>query len=669
MKSSVQVHRLAHLIQQRTTTLCAKTLFQIHDQLITTGLHADHLYVASLFNLCLSNPSTLYHAAAIFCHSQEPITAEWLTMVRRLASETNPFQAISIFRAMFSVRPNSPLDDPFIYASFIKACDKLSAFREGKSIHCRVLRLGLDYNVNVMNALIYFYSSLANSVRCACVLFDKIPQRTVVTVNCMISGYMKNKLFNAGVDLFNRVLGCSFDLTLKPNYVSLVILISGCTEYGDFSVGKLLHSYCHKTGLGMRIEVSNALVDLYAKFGCMGGAVRVFHEMHEQDLVSWNTLIGAYVNNNDCKKAFSLFKEMKIRNIECDRVTLINLISASVNSRDLDMGKVVHGYIKVSGMAITVTVGTALINMYSKCGIVEFARNVFDELPAENIASWNSMIFGYIECGYYNEALGLFNVIQSSNLKPDEITFLGSILACRNSGQLQQGIHVHSFIENSNHHGSTILCNALVDMYAKCGSMSRAKALFDWMPKRDVISWTSIIVGYATNGEGKEALVAFQKMIAEKIEPNPVTFIGVLLACDHAGLVDDGLNMYDLMCRTYHVEPNIEHCGCIIDMHARAGMLEEAYKFVKDMSVEPNAVVWRMLINACRVHCNFDLGLSFVRGLTELKTLHGPEDRVISSNILADAGRWDDVLHARGLMVAQEPPKVAGKSSVSDLVM
>ncbi|GAV57829.1 LOW QUALITY PROTEIN: PPR_2 domain-containing protein, partial [Cephalotus follicularis] len=171
---------------------------------------------------------------------------------------------------------------------------------------------------------------------------------------------------------------------------------------------------------------------------------------------------------------------------------------------------------------------------------------------------------------------------------------------------------------------------------------------------KDVISWTSIIVGHAVNGEGEDAFITFRQMCAEKVEPNSVTFLGVLSACDHAGLVEEGRNLHDSM----H-----QHIGCVVDMHARTGMLEVAHKFAKNMPIELNSVVWRMLVNACRVHGDTDLGLSLLSGLR--REVSGAEDHVILSNILAEAGRWDGVLHSRSMMIARKAQKVAGKSSVS----
>ncbi|XP_010258369.1 PREDICTED: putative pentatricopeptide repeat-containing protein At3g05240 [Nelumbo nucifera] len=658
--------KLSHLLRRKTDRFSYRDLLQIHAQLITTGFHVYRSWLLAFLELCASNPSALDHATALLRHIKHPDVSLWRVMIRRYASDVNPHHSLSFFRDMLRIKGDAHLD-PFICASVIKACGKVAAIREGKSVHCQVLRIGLDSNVNILNTLIHFYSNTANSISRCYTLFDRMPQRTIVTVNCMISGCMKNELFEVGLRLFNQVQGGSFELGMKPNDVTLVILLSACAEFGDLGIGKSLHSYCCKANLCLEISTCNALINLYSKFGFMEEATRLFGEMPQRDLISWNTIIKGYAENNDCRKALALFREMRGGDLEGDGITLISLLSGCAQSRDLDMGKWVHAYLKIRGLAITIPVGTALINMYSKCGLIDFARRVFDELSHKNIVSWNSMIHGYVECGLFKEAFGLFDLMRCQGLKPDEITMLALVLACRNSGQLNHGIQIHSYIENSGLNGKPLLDNALIDMYAKCGSMNRAKRVFDKMKmlQRDVFSWTSIIVGHAINGQGEEALNAFQQMRAANINPNAVTFIGVLLACDHAGLVEDGFHLYQSMLKVHKIEPSIEHYGCMIDMLARAGLLEGAHEFVKNMPIEPNAVVWRMLISACRIHGEVDLGLSLVDGLLETKKLRGTEEYVISSNVLAEAGRWDDVLRARRLMLAQQVMKKPGRSSIS----
>ncbi|WOH10447.1 hypothetical protein DCAR_0729916 [Daucus carota subsp. sativus] len=588
--------------------------------------------------------------------------------MRRHASDPYPIKALTFFQEMVNLDdPSCSIFDPFVYASLIKACNRIGAVKEGKSAHCYVIKVALDCNVYILNSLVHFYSGSAKLLNYARVLFDRSCERNVVTFNCMVSGYVKAGDFRVGLSLFVKLLRGGFGLSLKPNYVTLVILVSGCVQVGGFSVGNSLHSYCCKTGLELNKEVCNVLIDYYAKCECIHKAARVFSDMPEKDLVSWNTMITGYAKSSDSRKAFVLFRKMRNNNIAIDRVTLIGLITACAKIRDCKVGNAIHGYAKVWGLDSTVALGTALINMYSKCGLIQYARKLFEKLPKQCIDPWNSMIHAYVECGLCNEALDLFPQIQCQKLKVDETTMLGLILACRNAGEFHAGWHLHNYIEESSHlRGSTHLCNALIDMYAKCGTMDRAKSVFDAMSNRDVISWTTMITGYAINGEVEEAIVTFKHMDAEKIMPNSISFLGVLLACNHAGRTEAGRNFYAIMQQVYQIEPTIEHYGCMVDMDARAGMLGNAYQFVKKMPIEPNEVIWRMLMNACRVHNYSDLGLNMVNALKLLKTID-PEDHVLFSNIFAEAEKWDDVLCQRSVMLVQEATKVAGKSSVSFL--
>lgn len=563
------------------------------------------------------------------------------------ANGSNPFQS-----------------DPFIYASLIKACKKARAFLEGKSIHCHVIRLGLDSNVNVLNSLVSFYMGSVNLMSYAAVLFDTVSEKSVVSVNCMISGNVNRGNLDVGLSLFVRMLSGCFGTDVKPNYVTFVILISGCVEFGKYRAGNALHCCCYKIGLNCHIEICNALIDLYAKSGCIYDAASLFGVIPEKDLISWNAMMWGYANNGDYTQALSLFRQMRIEDIGLDRVSFSCLLSAC---KDLCLGRMLHAHVKVTGQEGDVSVGTALINMYAKCGTLESARKSFDELPKQSIEYWNAMIHAYIDNGLAKEALRLLYQFKSRRLEPDEVTILGLIMACRDTGELHRGILVHSMVENNElFKGSIVLGNALIDMYAKCGSTAKARVVFDGMPRKDVISWTSMIVGYAINGEGEKSVATFKQM-CEKFVPNSVTFIGVLSACDHAGLVEEGRKLYDMMYDVYDIKPQIEHCGCMVDMLARAGKVEDAQTFISKMPMEPNALIWRMLINSCRVYGHINLGLNLVTGIKELNTSHEADNFVISSNTYAEAGRWDDVISHRNFMVVQKAPKTAGRSSVSYL--
>ncbi|XP_010039061.2 pentatricopeptide repeat-containing protein DOT4, chloroplastic-like [Eucalyptus grandis] len=634
--------------------------------------HQSHLSTSSPFpHLCQGlsrfalSASPRRGVATVPVPVRAPGGPPWSSTVRNIDVEEDPLRVICFFSDAQRFRRSGYLRDPYVYASLIKACNKLSATLLGKSVHCWVLRRGLGDNVNVSNSLMHLYLSSRRFAGYARALFDGIPERTVVTVNCMISGLMKNGDFAAGLSLFRRVLGCSFGAVLRPNHVTLVTVIGGCVEFGQFKVGKVSHAYCWKVGLVVMIEVSNALMDLYAKSGFMDDADMIFSTVTCKDLVSWNTMLAGYARDHNFTKARALFKEMRAQNMLCDKVSLISMLVACANSRNCYTGRAIHAFIKTRGVEVSGALGAALISMYSKSGLIDCGKNVFDELSHHDLASLNSMIHAYVECGRSLEAISFIHAIRSSKLKPDEMTMLGLVSACRNSGEMCHSIDVESFFNQNDHlHGSIVLQNALIDMFAKCGCMPKAKSVLRNMVKRDIVSWTSIISGHAINGEGKEALAAFQQMVAENVVPNSVTFITVLSACAHSGLVDEGRRLYETMRHEYHIEPEIEHCGCMVDMFARAGLLEEAYKFVTNMPVECNAVIWRTLINGCRAYGDFDFGVDLVIRLMDRKAKKDAEDHVALSNIFAEAGRWNDVLKERGSMAARKAHKTPGKSLV-----
>ncbi|KAL7115077.1 hypothetical protein ACP275_04G161800 [Erythranthe tilingii] len=656
MNSPLQIRLTQFLLQQ---TLSPNPLFQIHSLLITTGLQSHHpSALFSLYKLSLSNPSTLSHAATLFPQVQEP--NKWSLMIRH-ASAAAPLKALSLFREMRAAAG----DDPFVYASLIKACNKSHAFLEGKSVHCRVIRLGLDSNVNVSNSLVSFYMGSANLMGYADVMFDAVLVKSVVSVNCMISGNVDRGKFDVGLSLFVRMLAGCFGSNVRPDYVTFVILVSGCVKFGGYRDGNALRCCCFKMGLGNNIEICNALIDMYAKFGRISDAESVFSDVAVQkDLVSWNSLMWGYANSGDFERAFSLLRRMRIEGVGPDIVSFSCLLSSC---RDLRLGAMIHARVKSNGMEFDVSVGTALISMYANCRKIESARKFFDDILKTNIEYWNTMIHAYINNGLANEGLKLFDQIKPGELDPDEVTLLGLITACRDVGELNQGIILHSMVESDERFKrSLILGNALIDMYAKCGTTAKARGVFDGMRKKDVVSWTSMVVAYALNGEGEKSVAIFKQMRDENFVPNSVTFVGVLSACSHSGLVDEGRRLYEMMCDVYNIEPEIEHCGCMVDMFARAGKIEDARVFIGNMPMEPSARFWRMLVNGCRVNGEIGLGLRFLSGVKELEGSNESEDFVISSNVYAEAGRWGDVVSRREFMVVEKGSKVVGKSFVSN---
>lgn len=263
--------------------------------------------------------------------------------------------------------------------------------------------------------------------------------------------------------------------------------------------------------------------------------------------------------------------------------------------------------------------------------------------------------------GFFDRALNLFGQMQPTGVKPDSVTYASILPACGNLAALEYGKQFHKDIIRSGFQSDIFVGNALVDMYAKCGSVWEAFKVFEKIGKRNVISWTAMIAGYAMNGHGKEAIKLFQQMQQSSTKPNHITFVGVLSACCHAGLVDDGWQYFHCMVRDYHIMPYMEHYCCMVDLLGRAGFLDEAEDFINKMPLKPDTSIWASLLGACTIHSNIDLGERVAECLFELEPKN-PAHYVLLSNLYAVAGRWDDKEKVRRMMKDRTVKKTPGRS-------
>lgn len=306
---------------------------------------------------------------------------------------------------------------------------------------------------------------------------------------------------------------------------------------------------------------------------------------------------------------------------------------------------------------------TTMITCYAKLGELDKARVLFKEMEDRDVVCWNVMIGGYTQNGMPNEALFLFRQMLAAKVKPNEVTVLSVLSACGQLGALESGRWLHSYIETNRIDINVHVGTALVDMYSKCGSLEDARLVFDRIKNRDVVAWNSMIVGYAMHGFSRDALQLFREMCAVGHHPSDITFIGVLSACGHAGLVNEGWRFFRSMKDKYRIEPKIEHYGCMVNLLGRAGNLEEAYTLVKNMKIEPDPVLWGTLLGACRLHGNIALGEEIAEFLVA-KNLANSGTYILLSNIYAATGNWDGVASVRTLMKQSGVQKEPGCSSI-----
>ncbi|KAF2299286.1 hypothetical protein GH714_031297 [Hevea brasiliensis] len=301
--------------------------------------------------------------------------------------------------------------------------------------------------------------------------------------------------------------------------------------------------------------------------------------------------------------------------------------------------------------------------MYTQCDDVDGARRVFDKIAEPCVVSYNAIIMGYARSSRPNEALSLFRELQARKLEPTDVTMLSVLSSCALLGALDLGKWIHEYVKKNGLDKYVKVNTALIDMYAKCGSLDDAISVFKSMTIRDTQAWSAIIVAYSTHGQAHKAIFMFEEMGKARVQPDEITFLGLLYACSHTGLVEEGCKYFSSMSDTYGIIPGIKHYGCMVDLLGRAGRLDEAYKFIDELPIEPTPILWRTLLSACSSHGNVELGKQVIERIFELDDSHGG-DYVILSNLYARAKKWEDVDSLRKLMIDRGVVKIPGCSSI-----
>ncbi|OAY59574.2 pentatricopeptide repeat-containing protein At2g02980, chloroplastic [Manihot esculenta] len=395
----------------------------------------------------------------------------------------------------------------------------------------------------------------------------------------------------------------------------------------------------------------------------MDHAHQLFETIPQPDILLFNIMARGYSRSNNSLKAISLF--IKALNDGCfpDDYTFPSLLKACANAEAFQEGKQLHGLAIKLGLNENIYVLPTLINMYTQCNDVDGARRVFDKITEPCVVSYNAIIMGYARSSRPNEALSLFRELQARKLEPTDVTMLSVLSSCALLGALDLGKWIHEYVKKNGLDKYVKVNTALIDMYAKCGSLDDAISVFKSMSARDTQAWSAIIVAYATHGQARKAIFMFEEMRKARVKPDEITFLGLLYACSHTGLVEEGCQYFYSMTNAYGIIPGIKHYGCMVDLLGRAGRLDEAYKFIDELPIEPTPILWRTLLSACSSHGNVELGKQVTERIFELDNSHGG-DYVILSNLYARVRKWEDVDSLRKLMIDRGVVKIPGCSSI-----
>ncbi|RWW83800.1 hypothetical protein BHE74_00007675 [Ensete ventricosum] len=474
--------------------------------------------------------------------------------------------------------------------------------------------------------------------------------------NSLISGYARSKHPHLGVVAYKLMLADG----VFPDKYTFPIVLKSCIKFSGIGEARQLQGATVKLRFSGDLFVQNALVHVYAVCEEYGDAGLLFDEMPIRDVVSWTSLISGYVKGGLFGKALQWFSLM---DVEPNVATLVSILVACGRLGAVNVGRAIHALVLKHDYGLNLVAGNALLDMYLKCECLEEARQIFDELPERDIVSWTSFISGLLQCKHPKEAMDVFNSMQASGVEPDNVTLCSVLSACASLGALSSGRWVHEYIERKGIQWDVHLGTTMVDMYSKCGCIDMAVSSFHEMPHKNVTSWNALLGALATHGHGSEALKYFEQMVGVGVIPNEVTFVAILCACCHSGLVKEGCHMFDLMTRSYKLVPWIEHYGCMVDLLGRAGLISEAYGLVRSMPIRADTYIWGALLSACKAHGNVELSQEFLSHLLDLE----PSDSgvyVLLSNIFAADCRWADVTRVRRLMRQSSVTKETGTSIV-----
>ncbi|XP_011655863.1 pentatricopeptide repeat-containing protein At2g22070 [Cucumis sativus] len=635
---------------------------------------------------------------------------------------------------------NSPTSSEF-FAHILQTSVRIKDPFAGRSVHCQIIKKGLHLGVYLMNNLMTFYAK-TGSLRFAHHVFDEMPLKSTFSWNTLISGYAKQGNFEVSRRLLYEMPDCDpvswtaiivgynqfglFDNAIwmfakmiservPPSQFTVSNVLSSCAANQTLDIGRKIHSFVVKLGLGSCVPVATSLLNMYAKCGDPVIAKVVFDRMTVKNISTWNALISLYMQSGQFELAASQFEKMPDRDIvswnsmisgysqqgynlealvifskmlnepslKPDNFTLASILSACANLEKLNIGKQIHAYILRAETETSGAVGNALISMYAKSGGVEIARlivehnrtsnlniiaftslldgytklgnvkparEIFNKLRDRDVVAWTAMIVGYVQNGLWNDALELFRLMVNEGPEPNSYTLAAMLSVSSSLTILEHGKQIHASAIKAGESSTPSVTNALIAMYAKTGNINVAKRVFD-LPngKKEIVSWTSMIMALAQHGLGKEAINLFERMLSVGMKPDHITYVGVLSACTHVGLVEQGRKYYNMMTEVHEIEPTLSHYACMIDLYGRAGLLQEAYLFIESMPIEPDNIAWGSLLASCKIHKNADLA----KVAAERLLLIDPGNSgayLALANVYSACGKWENAAQTRKLM-------------------
>ncbi|CAA6658313.1 unnamed protein product [Spirodela intermedia] len=632
---------------------------RIHGVAVKIGLDCDAFVCNSLISM-YSRCGRIGEALQLFDLMPQRNLVSWNTMLRGLSEVGLAEDCLHLFRQL------------------------LLSEEEEEALHpddaTLVSVLPICAAEGVSNSLIDMYAKCGRLVESQS-LFRELDQRNEVSWNTMIGGLSRSGEVRKTFELV-REMAASTEEAMDE--ITILNASTACSEPAMIQTLKELHGYVIRNGIQSNDLLSNVLIAAYSKCGSSRTAEEIFFAMETKTVSSWNALMGGYAQNDDPQRAVDLHIQMVSSALRPDKFSVGSLLSAAARLRYLRGGRSSHGFILRNGFQDDSFIVVSLLSFYLQCGEVGSAEIIFNRMGERSSVAWNAMISGLAQNQLSGEALCYFRrmlaegrrpsaiaatgvltacgqLMQVAGVPPDEVTLIIVLSACADLGALEHARWIGTYIDRESVPKTLELCNAQVNALAKCGDIKGAVKLFDLMPQKSIVSWTSVIDGLAMHGHGREAVAVFERMKKSGVAPDDVTFIGVLSACSHAGMVDEGCRYFAAMKEQHCIDPKIEHYGCMVDLFSRAGLLERAVSFIRSMPIEPNPIIWRTLVGGCRLHGHGGAGESLSMQLIAEEPAHS-SNYVLLSNVYAVRRQYEKKFEVRRRMSEKGIRKVPGCS-------
>ncbi|XP_024922280.2 pentatricopeptide repeat-containing protein At2g33680 isoform X2 [Ziziphus jujuba] len=638
----------------------------IHGQILKCGFESCSFCSSSILGIYVEwgdveHAHKFFHGIPLGERSE----ASWNTLIDSYVQMSDPNEALNLFREMMhsGVSPNG-----FTYGIIIKLCANELNPELGRSIHAQTVKVGFEGDVIVGGALVDVYAKLG-LLDDACQMFWNLEEKDNMVWCALLAGFHHVGDTAKGLNYYFMFLSEEMmQVGHMPSQSTVSYILRALANHRMLKQGRALHAYIFTSvsDSDCKMCTGNALIEMYAKCGAVDNAKMVFKAMTVPNEFSWTTIMSGFCQLGQFEEVLRLFRDMlSSLSAKPSQFTVLIAVQACMKLEPLDGGKQVHSYVIKVGFDSHPFVESSLVSMYSAFkNEIQNAFLVFSFMKERDLVSWCAMITACVQNGYYEEALKHFSEFRiAPNFSVDESILSSCLSACAGLAAIEMGKWFHACVIKTGFESHLHVASSIIDMYSKCGSIKEACQLFNKTEDQNLVTWTAMLSGYAHNGLGRESVELFSRMKEAGLKPDSITFVGVLTACSHAGLVEEGWQFFNSMTSDYGLEVNINHYACMVDLLGRAQQVEAAKALIEKapFHLKSKHLLWKTLLGACNRHGNIEIGNRIAQMLVELKT-NEPSTYVLLSNIYASASMWDNSVEVRSKMKAENVYKQPGSS-------